>query len=124
MDIATIKDNYVRSIRILKIIDGDTVKVSLDLGFKIFLEQNIRLEHVYAEEMKANDAVKKQSAQEHKEIAANLLPLSGMFMMISKNKYDNHGRVLATIFDAKTGESINKKIQDAIGTHVGRGVIK
>lgn len=41
-------DGYLRNTRLKSVVDGDTVRVLIDLGFRVYREESIRLEGISA----------------------------------------------------------------------------
>ena len=74
-----------------KVVDGDTIHVVLDLGFKIFHEEILRLRQIDAPEI-STDAGKK-SARELQKILQNL-----PFLIVKTHATDIYGRYLADVF--------------------------
>lgn len=86
--------SYDYQARILKVVDGDTCDVIVDLGFRIFMEQRLRLFGVNAPEM---------SSADHRGIAARdwlsaELPLGSSVTIRTAKPRDKYGRWLATVF--------------------------
>ena len=64
----SLKDPYIYRIKqILKVVDGDTIDASIDLGFDIALEKRIRLAAVDTPESRTADANEKKYGLESKE---------------------------------------------------------
>ncbi len=84
---------YQYEARIEKIIDGDTIEFTLDLGFHVYFREQMRLADYAAPEIKGLERelgiVAKQKLEE-------LLPLNKVFRINSK-KTDKYGRWLADV---------------------------
>lgn len=74
-----------------KVVDGDTIHVVLDLGFKIFHEEILRLRQIDAPEIKTQAG--KKSARVLKKILQNL-----PFLIVKTHATDIYGRYLADVF--------------------------
>jgi micrococcal nuclease len=74
-----------------KVVDGDTIHVVLDLGFKIFHEEILRLRQIDAPEF--SSAAGRKSANALKKILQNL-----PFLIVKTHKTDIYGRYLADVF--------------------------
>jgi micrococcal nuclease len=73
-----------------RVIDGDTIDVTLDLGFKIYSKQRIRLARINAPEMKT------QEGEEAKTSLVRILPV-GTELIISTKKTDIYGRYIGEV---------------------------
>ncbi len=82
-----------------RVVDGDTIHVVLDLGFKIFHEEILRLRQIDAAEISTK--ADKKSALELKKILQNLL-----FLIVKTHATDTYGRYLADVFIP----DVNKKM--------------
>ena len=64
MFISTYQDRFCKYIyqvkEVIKVVDGDTVNVIIDLGFDIFTKQRIRLMGIDCEESRTRDPVEKR----------------------------------------------------------------
>lgn len=74
-----------------KVVDGDTIHVILDLGFKIFHEEILRLRQVNAPESKT--AAGQESARALKSLLRDL-----PFLIVKTHATDIYGRYLADVF--------------------------
>lgn len=89
--IRPIKEDYLYQAKILKVVDGDTLILLIDLGFDVKKEQRVRLTQIDAPELKTPDG---QEAFEYLlNIAANLDEI-----VIKTHKIDMYGRFLGDIF--------------------------
>ncbi len=74
-----------------KVVDGDTIHVVLDLGFKIFHEEVLRLRQINAPEI--STVAGKKSSLELKKILQDL-----PFLIVKTHATDIYGRYLADVF--------------------------
>ncbi|OFW80935.1 MAG: hypothetical protein A2887_03985 [Alphaproteobacteria bacterium RIFCSPLOWO2_01_FULL_40_26] len=89
-----------------RVVDGDTIRVILDLGFKTFHEEILRLKGIDAPE-KSTDAGKK-SARVLTNILKNI-----PFLILKTIKIDIYGRYVADVFfDEKKSEVDPQKVAD------------
>jgi endonuclease YncB( thermonuclease family) len=86
-----------------RIIDADTVEVSIDLGFHIWHLVKVRLIGLDAPERFTEEG--KAATQFTRDL------LEGEFVTITTYKPDKYGRYLAEIF-IKSGDSFNKLLLD------------
>lgn len=106
---------YFYEATLLKIVDGDTITMSIDLGFKTYRTMNCRLVGINAEELKDSNEDKKKIALEAKKWLENNLKLNSIYLIKSKS-VDKYGRPLIEIWnynekvDLKEQKSINQEI--------------
>jgi micrococcal nuclease len=82
---------------ILKIVDGDTVDLSLDLGFYVTVVQRIRLDGLDTPEVHSKDMQEKTLAQEAKEFVTKWFE-ENKELTIRTKKEDKYGRILGEIY--------------------------
>jgi len=83
---------------ILRVVDGDTVDLSIDLGFGIFKRERVRLVRINAPEL--NTPAGKESAT----FLRNRLSLTDdVVIKTEKNTFDKYGRWLADIIHPTLG---------------------
>ena len=89
-----------------RVVDGDTIRLNIDLGFKIFHKEIIRLKGVDAPEIKTKEG--KESAKILSDILKKL-----PFFIIKTIKIDIYGRHVADLFfDETTSQPDPQKISD------------
>lgn len=91
---------------IVKVVDGDTVDVDIDLGFGCWLvNQRVRIFGIDAPETRTKDLSEKEKGLVSKQFVEAVLPIHSNQVLISKS-YDGdkgkYGRILGTfrMFDA------------------------
>lgn len=102
---------YQYKAKILKILDGDTVQIDLDLGFNIILSnQKVRLAGIDTPESRTTNAEEKPRGLLSKKKLQEKLPV-GSYATIetlrSDNNDDKFGRILG-IFITEDGTQINE----------------
>ena len=103
--------DYSYKAAIVRVKDGDTVVVDIDLGFDIFLKNiDVRLLGVYAPETwRPKSPEEKESGMMVKQYVVNRLqPGTEITLKTKKDHKDKYGRCLATLFDA--GGDVNASI--------------
>jgi len=87
---------YIYNVIIREIIDGDTVKVDIDLGFDMWLlNQNIRLYGIDAPESRTSDLVEKKFGLLTKAEVEKYLPIGSKQQMVSvMSQKGKFGRIL------------------------------
>jgi len=89
-----------------RVVDGDTIRFNIDLGFKIFHKEIIRLKGVDAPEIKTEEG--KKSLKILNNLLKNL-----PFFIIKTMKIDIYGRYVADVFfDETMSQSDPQKIAD------------
>lgn len=86
-----------------KVVDGDTIRVNLDLGFGIFHHEILRLAKINAPEMASEEG--KKCAQVLTEILKDV-----PFLIIRTIKTDIYGRYIADVFLPQFSESKKTKL--------------
>lgn len=87
---------YIYNVVIREVIDGDTVKVDIDLGFDMWVKnQNIRLYGIDAPESRTKDLVEKKFGLLTKAEVQKFLPVGSRQQMVSvMSQKGKFGRVL------------------------------
>lgn len=91
-----IKDKYIYNALVVKVVDGDTIDVQVDLGFYVKFDTRLRLARINTPELHSTveeDRVKAQEAKQHM-----LLRLDGKQVVIESKRKDKYGRFLAEVF--------------------------
>ena len=101
---------YTYKIKIDRIIDGDTIDVIIDLGFKIYINKRIRMYGINAAETRTKNLVEKAKGMEAKKWLIKFLKNKELNLLTEKDASGKYGRVLGTIFAA--GVNVNKEMID------------
>jgi micrococcal nuclease len=101
---------YQYRAKILKVLDGDTVDIDLDLGFNIVLaNQRVRMAGIDTPESRTTNTEEKVRGQLSKKKLAEKLPV-GSYVIIETQKPDSNddkfGRILG-IFILEDGTRVN-----------------
>ena len=88
--------------KVIKIVDGDTVDVLVDLGFNIHIKVRVRLSGINAPESRTRNLEKKKLGLAAK---AKLQELCQGELILESHGIGKYGRVLGEIW--KSGASIN-----------------
>ena len=96
---------YEYNCKILRVVDGDTVDVDIDLGFGIWHhKERIRIYGLDAPESRTRDKVEKVFGKYAKQCVKDWLPTGSVQKLVTeKDKSGKYGRVLGRfkIYDAK-----------------------
>lgn len=88
---------YKYKINIVKVVDGDTVDVDIDLGFSTVLKkQRVRLMGIDTPESRTRDLVEKKFGKASKKHLKSLLESAESLSLISHDR-GKFGRILGTI---------------------------
>jgi micrococcal nuclease len=106
---------YQYKAKVLKVLDGDTVDIDLDLGFNIVLaNQRVRMAGIDTPESRTVNTEEKVRGQLSKKRLAEKLPV-GSWVRIETQKSDSNddkfGRILA-VFIMEDGTSLNQWMID------------
>ncbi len=102
------KTNYIFNAKVINVVDGDTIDVSIDLGFSIHSHQRVRLAGIDTAELNSPDSEKRGLAQRAKLYLQN--SILDRDVVIETYKVDKYGRYLADVF--LNGECTNQKLLD------------
>jgi len=101
---------FVYKCELDRVVDGDTVDVNLDLGFKIILaKQRVRLVGIDTPESRTRDLAEKKLGLQAKDLLTELCCDGFVLESQGRGKY---GRILGVLWDFD-GNSINQKLIEA-----------
>lgn len=94
---------------VLRVVDGDTVEVQIDLGFDMSFKSMVRLKGINAPEMTGTT---KDAGLTAKSYLRGLLPIAGNIAIMTDyhRERDKYGRVLGTFW--VNGININQAMID------------
>jgi micrococcal nuclease len=104
---------YEYQAQVSKVIDGDTVDLIVDLGFKLYTNQRIRLSFIDAPEV---STVKGRISR---DFLISVLPKGSNVVLISR-KGDKYGRWLGEI---KISNIMDKRLTDTNTTTINEAMI-
>ena len=97
---------YEYACKIVRVVDGDTTDVDIDLGFGVWLKkQRIRFYGIDTPESRTSDAVEKIYGNAAKEIVKSYLPVgSSQILITHKDEVGKYGRILGKFkcYDSET----------------------
>ena len=96
---------YTYYAKVLRVVDGDTIELAIDLGFTITWTSTCRLAGVNAYELRDSVEETRIKAQKAKEWMSQQLPFGTEVIIVSKS-LDKYGRPVAEVWKGK--ESINE----------------
>ena len=100
--------------KVLKVVDGDTIDVDIDLGFNITYYQRVRLAGIDTPESRTTDKKEKELGLEVKEKLKKAIDAASK-VVIKTEKPDSsekYGRILGWVFLDDNKVSINQTLID------------
>ena len=101
---------YEYSSTLVKIVDGDTVDVLIDLGFNTTKKERVRLLGIDTPESATKDLVEKKLGLEAKEYITQWFVKNTPFRL-QTTKDDKYGRILG-VFTGLDGKTLNTRLVD------------
>lgn len=99
-------EQYWYTATVLKVIDGDTLDVMIDLGFNIHHKARVRLYGVNTPESRTKDLAEKEMGLKAKSFTADWTTRHRqVFLKTIAGKDDKYGRILAQIYSDKDVKS-------------------
>lgn len=96
---------------VVKVVDGDTIDVVIDLGFDLSKKERVRLAGIDTPESRTRDLDEKKLGLEAKEhLSTNLI--NAKQLIISTEKDGKYGRMLGTIYINDDIVSMNQQMID------------
>ena len=103
---------YRYKVTIVKVIDGDTVDVDIDLGFSVVLKkQRVRLYEIDTPESRTRDLEEKKFGLASKNYLLNKLDNADTITLVSHDK-GKFGRILGELFVDDDTKSVNMHMVD------------
>lgn len=101
---------YVKEV--IKIVDGDTIDVVIDLGFNILFKSRVRLAGIDTPESRTRDLAEKKLGLESKEYLKNAIKSATNVVIKTEklNSSEKYGRILGWIYLDGSGNSINHEM--------------
>ena len=103
---------YTYNCKILRIVDGDTVDVDIDLGFGVWMHrERVRMYGIDTPESRTSDPEEKVYGKLSKQFVKDNLPIGSMQTLVThKDKTGKFGRILGDFLIE--GESLGKIMVD------------
>lgn len=84
-----------------KVVDGDTLDVTIDLGFNIWIKERLRLYGINCPETRTKDSAEKERGLKAKKYVMNHIKATGGEIQIQSFGKGKYGRVLAEVWAGK-----------------------
>ena len=94
--------------QLIKVIDGDTLDVLIDLGFNISVKKRIRLFGIDTPEIRTKDLIEKEKGLIVKNRLIEILSKSNNEFFITSHGLGKYGRCLGELFIEE--KSVNKQL--------------
>ncbi len=88
---------YIYNGTVIRVIDGDSVWLEVDVGFHMSYKYNFRLGGINTPELRSSDPVEKAKAYDAKARLQELLPV-GQHVTVATGKPGKYGRWIADLF--------------------------
>ena len=89
---------YEYNIKILRVIDGDTVDAMVDLGFAVHKKIRVRLYGINTPESRTRDLEEKERGLKAKDRLINILKENEDSVVLKSHGIGKYGRCLGTLF--------------------------
>ena len=92
---------YTYNIRLLRVVDGDTIDAEIDLGFDVKIKKRIRFMGINAPESRTKDLEEKAkglAAKERLQVLLNEVSSKPGYFRIKSHGVGKYGRALGQIF--------------------------
>ena len=98
--------------KVLKVVDGDTIDVDIDLGFNISYTQRVRLAGIDTPESRTKDAKEKALGLEVKDRLKKAIDAAKDVIIVTEkpDSTEKYGRILGWIYLDKSSKSINEQL--------------
>lgn len=103
---------YWYKAKVVKIIDGDTLDLDIDLGFDIWHAIRVRLYGIDTPETRTSNVEEKHSGNLAKEYVKNWLDTNGYDIVIQtfRGKAEKYGRILADVWNENSEKCLNLEL--------------
>jgi len=89
---------YYYKVEILRVVDGDTVDVRMDLGFNVWHKCRVRLVGINAPESRTRDKEEKKRGLAAKDWLINILESAQTDIEMQSHGVGKYGRVLGVLY--------------------------
>jgi micrococcal nuclease len=101
---------YEYSAHVESVIDGDTVDLVVDLGFKLYFRERFRLDGIDTAELHAKDPAVRKHAEDAKQLVASLTAGFDFTVRTKKDEKEKYGRYLCTLIRKSDGLNVNEEL--------------
>jgi micrococcal nuclease len=97
---------------VVRVVDGDTVVLNIDLGFNVCMNESCRLAGINTPELTSTNSEEKAKAVVAKKFLAKILQ-EGKEVTINSKALDKYRRPLVEILVSGMNKSVNQKMIDS-----------
>lgn len=102
------RKTYINEIIDYEIIDGDSLKVTLDLGYGCYKGVTVRLDRLDAPELKSSNPLEREAAKSVTLVSRRIMQIcSDQMMVLESQQLDLYGRAVGDIFFHKCHVELN-----------------
>jgi micrococcal nuclease len=100
--------------KVIKVVDGDTIDVDIDLGFKISYTQRVRLAGIDTPESRTKDLREKALGLEVKSKVKNAIDSAKTIVIKTElpDSTEKYGRILGWVYLDNSLKSLNEQLID------------
>ena len=100
--------------KVIKVVDGDTIDVDIDLGFKISYTQRVRLAGIDTPESRTKDLREKALGLEVKNKVKNAIDSAKTIVIKTElpDSTEKYGRILGWVYLDNSLKSLNEQLID------------
>lgn len=99
---------YTYKAKAIRVVDGDTIEASIDLGFDVWISIKVRLDGINTPESRTKDLNEKKRGLASKERLEKILTENDNEFTLISHGVEKYGRCLGEIFVNKYKESVQK----------------
>lgn len=102
-------DEFWRRAWVRRVIDGDTVALTIDLGFNVAIWEHVRLDGIDTPEVRTRDLVEKAAGLKAKRFVELWCEGYGGLVWLHSVKFatGKYGRILGRIYDVSGSDCLN-----------------
>lgn len=100
---------YEYKARMLKVVDGDTLDLDIDLGLRVHVKERVRLYGINTPELHSSNAEERVAAQRASDFLRSLVTNGVLTVKTQKDSQEKYGRYLATVSDS-AGLNVNEEM--------------
>lgn len=98
------EDLYLYKAKVKSNYDGDTITVDVDLGFKTYIEQKLRMARIDTPELRGAEKARGQMVRDY---VRELIQGKEVYIRTEKDTTGKYGRYIADLYYEDAGEWIN-----------------
>lgn len=99
---------YHYKARVLRVVDGDTIDVEVDLGLGVTKRERVRLAEIDAPELRSRDVKEKVLGKQALAFVVDWISQNGDVLLRTVKDNDKYGRFLAYVYPLAGGTSLNE----------------